>query len=89
MNGKNPKRTKMLSATQVDILRHLASDEDYASVARKLAMTSDGVQYHLTQIRRLLQMKSIPAIIALAIVSGVLTADQWPIEATGDLFIDL
>lgn len=89
MTGRKSKKTKMFSPTQVDILKHLARDEDYETVAQELNMSTDGIKYHLGQMRLLLNMKSLHAIIALAIVAGVLTNNQWPIDSTGDLFIDL
>lgn len=79
----------MLSPTQVDILTHIARGESYKTIASKLRMTTDGIQYHVTQLCRMLHVRSVPAAIALAMVAGVLSASQWPIEATGDLFIDL
>ncbi|WP_158614328.1 LuxR C-terminal-related transcriptional regulator [Frondihabitans sp. PhB188] len=79
----------MLTPTQVDILKHLARDESYDTVAEKLDMTPNGVRYHLARIRDLLHINGVPAIIALAIVAGILTYNQWPVESTGELFIDL
>jgi DNA-binding CsgD family transcriptional regulator len=89
MTERKPTRTKMLSPTQVDILKYLARGDSYPAIARRLGMTPHGIQYHLTSMRHIFQTKSIPAILAMAIVAGVLTSNQWPIEATGDLFIDL
>lgn len=89
MSNRESRGTKMLSPVQVDILKHLARGESYKTIATRLRMTTDGIQYHITQLRQLLQLRSLPAIIALAIVAGVLTADQWPVDATGELFIDL
>jgi DNA-binding NarL/FixJ family response regulator len=79
---------RKLTERQVDILVQLSNGDAYKSIASRMRLSQAAIAYHVGNMQRLLGAPSLPALVALAIVAGVLTSDQWPIEATGDYFID-
>lgn len=76
-----------LTNLDVDILLGLSGGETYKSLASSLHVSAATVAYHIKQMHQKLGTKSAPALVALAIVSGLLTNDLWPIEASGLLVI--
>lgn len=77
-----------LTAQQVEILVGVSRGHAYKTIAQKLRLSPATISYHVSSMQKRLGAPSLPALIALAIVAGVLTNDQWPIEATGSLFLD-
>jgi DNA-binding CsgD family transcriptional regulator len=84
--GRNPSR-RQVSPRQVEILVLLSSGETYKAIAHRLNLSTATVSYHVGRLQLLFQTRSLPALVALAIVSGILTNNQWPLEGTGDLLL--
>jgi DNA-binding CsgD family transcriptional regulator len=80
-------RRRSVSARQVEILVLLSQGETYKAVAHRLHLSPGTVSYHVGRLQMLFQTRSLPALVALAIISGILTNNQWPPDGTGQLFL--
>jgi DNA-binding CsgD family transcriptional regulator len=78
-----------LSQRQVEILVLLSHGAPYKHIARNLYLSPATVSYHVGILQERFRAPNLGALIGLAIVHGVLTPDQLPIEATGVLEVDL
>lgn len=81
-------RVRELTDRQVEILVRLSRGDAYKTIARHLRLSPATVSYHVAKMQTIFNARSLPALVALAIVAGILTSDQWPIEATGQLLVD-
>lgn len=48
-------------------------------------MSEANVAYHLDRIAKKLSVRGVGAMVGAALVAGILTAERWPIVATGSL----
>ncbi|GAA4267528.1 helix-turn-helix transcriptional regulator [Frondihabitans peucedani] len=78
----------VLSAQQAEILAGIGAGETYSTVAKRLSLSTSTIGYHVGRLQQKLHAGNVPALIALVMVAGILTTDQFPIQATGDLVID-
>lgn len=76
-----------LSRRQAQIIQAIARGDTYRTVAEKLAISPATVSYHIGQLQMKLHAGSLPALVGLAIVGGILSADQFPVELTGNLVV--
>lgn len=79
----------LLTEQQVEILVLLARGEPVRCIAKEQYISSATVNYHLARLRRLFQAESLAALVAAAMVAGILTAGRLPVQGTGRLEIDL
>jgi DNA-binding CsgD family transcriptional regulator len=87
--ARSTKAAGKLSERQTEILVLLARGEAYKSIASRLSLSPGTVSYHVGRLQQIFQTRSLPALIALAIISGILSNDQWPVVATGQLFFGI
>lgn len=80
-------RGLLLSRRQAEILEGIGRGITYRALADKLAISPATVSYHVGQLQQKLRTPSLPALIGLAIVSGILSSDQFPLEWTGSLVV--
>lgn len=76
-----------LSRRQAQILEGIGRGNTYRVLAEKLAISPATVSYHVGQLQMRLRTPTLPALIGLAIVSGILSSDQFPLEWTGNLVV--
>lgn len=76
-----------LSRRQAQILEGIGRGNTYRVLAEKLAISPATVSYHVGQLQMKLRTPTLPALVGLAIVSGILSSDQFPLELTGNLVI--
>jgi NarL family two-component system response regulator YdfI len=78
-----------LTTRQAEILLAVSRGEAAKSIAYRLQLSQRTVAYHTSRLQELFRASSIPALVALGIVGGILTSDQLPIQLTGQMLIDL
>lgn len=76
-----------LSRRQAQILEGIGRGNTYRTLAERLAISPATVSYHVGQLQQKLRTPTLPALIGLAIVSGILSNDQFPLELTGNLVV--
>lgn len=76
-----------LSRRQAQILEGIGRGNTYRVLAEKLAISPATVSYHVGQLQMRLRTPTLPALIGLAIVSGILSSDQFPLQWTGSLVV--
>lgn len=71
-----------LSLSDIDarIIECIAAGERTISIATKLYLSRQGVEYHVSKMLQHLRVPNRPALIAKAYCMGILTADTWPPE---------
>lgn len=60
----------------------VAAGKGRHEVAAALHMSPANVAYHLSRMSRKFDVKSQAALVAAALVAGVLTSDRWPVLST-------
>lgn len=76
-----------ISRNQAEILAGLARGEKYGTIANRLFMTASTVSYHVARLQSRLSVPNRAALVAIAVVAGVLSPDQWPMEISGVLHL--
>lgn len=82
-----PPKGLRLSRRQAEILEGIGRGNTYRALADKLAISPATISYHVGQLQQQLRTPTLPALVGLAIVSGILSSDQFPLELTGNLVI--
>jgi DNA-binding CsgD family transcriptional regulator len=77
-----------ITARQAEILEGVGQGLTFATIARRLSLSPATVAYHVGQMQMKLHTGSLPALVALAMVGGILTNDQFPLQLTGNLILD-
>ncbi|MGB3441059.1 MAG: LuxR C-terminal-related transcriptional regulator [Actinophytocola sp.] len=70
-----------LSELEARIIEFIAAGEGTISIATKLYLSRQGVEYHVSKLLQHLRVPNRPALIAKAYCMGLLAADTWPPEA--------
>lgn len=70
-----------LSDLDAKIIECIAAGERTISIATKLYLSRQGVEYHVSKLLQHLRVPNRPALIAKAYCMGILAADTWPPEA--------
>lgn len=76
-----------LTERQVEIIVLLAWGESIRCIAKELYLTSATVNYHLGRLRSIFGAANLPALIAAAATTGIIT-DRLPVQGTGNLTVD-
>ncbi len=76
-----------LTRRQAEILEGIGRGNTYRVVAERLSISPATVAYHVGRLQQMLRTPTLPALIGLAIVSGILSSDQFPLELTGNLVV--
>ncbi|MDM4763054.1 LuxR C-terminal-related transcriptional regulator [Galbitalea sp. SE-J8] len=79
----------MFSDLDIDIVVQLARGDSYKAVAAAVRRSPATVAYHTGQLQRRLKVRSVTAVVAFAIASGVIGGDTWPLVPTGVHEVDL
>ncbi|MFI6360655.1 LuxR C-terminal-related transcriptional regulator [Streptomyces sp. NPDC050743] len=77
-HGTDPNPAQALSPKEARILELVASGATSALIARSVALTVDGVNYHLARLCRMLKVPNRTALVAKAYVLGLLHPTSWP-----------
>jgi len=77
-----------VTAAQLRVLALLARGSTYASIARELYLSPTTVRSHVEALQRRFGTPNNVTLVLAAVVSGVLSADVWPVELTGIDLID-
>lgn len=85
---KAPQSGITITARQAEILEGVGQGLTFTTIAERLSLSPATIAYHVGQLQAKLHTGSLPALVALAMVSGVLTNDQFPLQMTGSLLID-
>lgn len=67
-----------LTARERDILRMVAAGDTSATIAGRVGLTADGVNYHLTRLTGRLGVPNRGALVARAYTLGLLDPANWP-----------
>ncbi|MFW8744914.1 LuxR C-terminal-related transcriptional regulator [Mesorhizobium japonicum] len=71
-----------LSERDIDVLVEMAAGKARDEIATALHMSTANVAYHITRMSKKLRVRGQAAMVAAALVAGVLTSDRWPVLAT-------
>ncbi|MFJ3639586.1 PAS domain-containing protein [Streptomyces sp. NPDC090108] len=74
-----------LSGAEARILALAAAGDTTARIAKRVGLTPDGVNYHLTQLSRRWGVRGKAALVARAYFLGVLDPAVWPPAAAEDV----
>ncbi len=69
-----------LSELDARIIECIAAGERTTNIAKKLYLSRQGVEYHVSKLLQCLRVPNRPALIAKAYCMGILTTDSWPPE---------
>ncbi|BDZ48490.1 hypothetical protein GCM10025867_07310 [Frondihabitans sucicola] len=88
MSGqRTPAGGVKLSRRQAQIIEGIGRGNTYRALAEKLSISPATVAYHVGRLQLKLRTPTLPALVGLAIVSGILSSDQFPLELTGNLVV--
>jgi DNA-binding NarL/FixJ family response regulator len=67
-----------LSELDARIIESIAAGERTAHIARKLYLSHQGVEYHVSKMFQRLRVANRPALVARAYSLGILRTEAWP-----------
>lgn len=76
------------SLSELRVLRLLAEGRTYQAIAAELYLSPATVAFHVGKLQARLRVPNNAALVAVSLVMGLLTADQWPPQLTGITDID-
>ncbi|NUU06483.1 helix-turn-helix transcriptional regulator [Leifsonia sp. C5G2] len=74
-----------VSARQVEVLALVSQGLNYEEVGARLRITTHTVAHHVAAMGRVLAASNRPALVAIAITTGLLDAEHWPAVPSGKL----
>jgi len=74
---------------ELRIIGALAAGKTYEVVARELHLAPSTVRFHAAQLQRRFKVSNNAALIALAVISGLLAPGEWPPVLSGRAEVDL
>ena len=83
------RRSVKFSAPELRVLEQLAMGKTYRQVADSLHLAPATVAFHASRLQELLGVTNNVALVAIAIVFGLLTNNEWPLQLTGLAEIDV
>ena len=83
--------TIRFTTAQQALLVQLARGCTQSAAAAAVGLSAANARYHLGRLLRATQTANVTALVALAVASGVLAGDPWPLEATSqrEITVDL
>lgn len=78
-----------LSRREIQVLEAVAEGLSSADVARRIGLSTQGVEYHVRKLMELLGVPTRPALVGRAYALGVLVPGLWPPRATGHVAAEL
>jgi PAS domain S-box-containing protein len=78
-----------LSRREIDVLEGVAEGLSSSDVARRLGLSTQGVEYHVRKLMELFGVPNRPALVGRVYALGVLVPGLWPPRATGHVAADL
>lgn len=88
-SGGSERSRVTFTEQELRVLQLLARGDTYQSVARNLFVSPATVAYHASRMQRQLGVSNNAALVAAAVVTGLLAARGWPLELTGVTDIDV
>lgn len=82
------RRRIRLPAGELHILEMIAHGDTYQAIGSQLHLSAATVAYHVHNLRSQLRASNNVTLVAIAVVAGLLTNDQWPLQLTGVIDID-
>lgn len=78
-----------LTTPQLRVLKRLAAGRSYRDIAEELHLSCATVAFHTGRLQKRLGVTNNTALVAVALIAGLLSIDGWPPQLTGLHDIDL
>jgi DNA-binding NarL/FixJ family response regulator len=65
------------------VLKGVAAGATYRAIATELYLSPATIAYHADRLKKRFGVANNAALVAIALVTGLLTVDAWPPELTG------
>ena len=78
-----------LTTPQLRVLKRLAAGDTYQAIAEELHLSCATVAFHAARLQKRIGVSNNTALVAVALIAGLLSVDGWPPQLTGLTDIDL
>lgn len=78
-----------ITKRQAEVLVRLAQGLTHREIADDLSITVHTVAHHISALQERLGARNRPAIVARAVVAGLLDVSYWPVTLTGCVAVEI